>query len=86
MHGAPALELLEQEEFDLVLMDMRMPVMDGLDAMRRIRENEAHGERRIAIAALTANASEEDRQACSNAGMDAILVKAHFGCGIARDD
>jgi two-component system, sensor histidine kinase and response regulator len=75
MHWALALELLEREEFDLVLMDMRMPVMDGLEATRRIRASEAGGERRIPIVALTANAFEEDRAACLNAGMDAFLVK-----------
>jgi PAS domain S-box-containing protein len=75
MQGALALELLEREEFDLVLMDMRMPVMDGLEATRRIRQSEAGGERRMPIVALTANAFEDDRKACLNAGMDAFLVK-----------
>jgi PAS domain S-box-containing protein len=75
MHGALALEFLLRDEFDMVLMDMRMPVMDGLEATRRIRAGEMGGERRIPIVALTANAFEEDREACLRAGMDGFLVK-----------
>jgi PAS domain S-box-containing protein len=75
MHGALALEFLQRDEFDLVLMDMRMPVMDGLEATRRIRASEVGSERHIPIVALTANAFEEDREACLKAGMDGFLVK-----------
>jgi PAS domain S-box-containing protein len=75
MHGALALDFLQRDEFDLVLMDMRMPVMDGLEATRRIRAGEAGTERHIPIVALTANAFEEDREACLKAGMDGFLVK-----------
>jgi len=75
MHGGLALEFLQREEFDLVLMDMRMPVMDGLEATRRIRAGEVGSERHIPIVALTANAFEEDRDACLKAGMDGFLVK-----------
>ena len=62
--------------FDLVLMDMRMPGLDGLEVARRIRAAEAaSGEKRTPIVALTANAFPEDRAACLEAGMDDFLTK-----------
>ena len=62
--------------FDRILMDLHMPGMDGLEAARRIRANEAEiGVSRTPILALTANASAEDREACLAAGMDGFLVK-----------
>lgn len=62
--------------FDLILMDMHMPGVDGLEAARRIRAAEtADGVARTPIIALTANAFAEDREACLTAGMDGFLVK-----------
>jgi PAS domain S-box-containing protein len=62
--------------YDLILMDVQMPVMDGLQAARRIRAIEADaGDKATPILALTANAYAEDREACLAAGMDALLVK-----------
>ncbi len=62
--------------FDLVLMDVQMPGVDGLEATRRIRTAETeNNERRTPIIALTANAFAEDRNACLAAGMDGFLVK-----------
>jgi CheY-like chemotaxis protein/HPt (histidine-containing phosphotransfer) domain-containing protein len=72
-NGREALELLEHEVFDLVLMDLQMPEMDGLEATRRIRSNPAL--RAIPIVAMTANAGEEDRQSCLEAGMDDFVSK-----------
>jgi signal transduction histidine kinase/CheY-like chemotaxis protein len=72
--GAAALEKLRLDGFDCVLMDMRMPGVDGLEATRRWRV-EAGGAERIPIIALTANDSEEDRQRCVAAGMDDFLTK-----------
>ncbi len=64
--------------YDLVLMDVQMPGMDGLEATRRIRAAETEGEvgqRPTRILALTANAMAEDREAALTAGMDGLLVK-----------
>jgi CheY-like chemotaxis protein len=62
--------------YDLILMDVQMPVMDGLEAARRIRATEAEaGDKPTPMLALTANAYAEDREACLAAGMDALLVK-----------
>ena len=57
-------------------MDVQMPVMDGITATRLIREREAHlSQARLPIIALTADAFEEDRQRCADAGMDDFLTK-----------
>jgi PAS domain S-box-containing protein len=75
--GQAAASFWEDQEFDLVLMDCEMPVMDGFSATRRIRELEAgkSGRPRIPIIALTAHALAEVRERCFAAGMDDFLVK-----------
>jgi len=74
--GQQALSQIERQEFDLVLMDCQMPVMDGLEATRQIRANEqSAGGGHIPIAALTAHAMENERQICFEAGMDDYLSK-----------
>lgn len=71
--GQQALAMLAQEQFDLVLMDVQMPNIDGLDATRVIRARE-HGAR-IPIVAMTAGAMPEDRARCLSAGMDGYVTK-----------
>jgi PAS domain S-box-containing protein len=74
--GEAAVIAVAQGHFDLVLMDMQMPGMSGLEATRQIRADEATRQSpRIPIMALTANAYEEDRDACLAAGMDAFISK-----------
>ncbi len=63
------------QDFDLVLMDLHMPELDGLEAARRIRAQEAGAGPRTPIYALTVNAFDADRQAALDAGMDGLLVK-----------
>ena len=70
-HGGEAVAQVAQTPYDLILMDMQMPVMDGLEATRRIR---AMGHR-VPIVAMTANAFEEDRRLCTTAGMDDFVAK-----------
>jgi len=74
--GIEALEMLEQDHYNLVLMDMQMPRMDGLEATRHIRalERQRNG-LHIPVVALTANALDSDRQRCLEVGMDAFLAK-----------
>ncbi len=72
-NGQQALELLSERTFDLVLMDCRMPVLDGYQATRKIR-GRPDG-KKIPIIALTANATPQDRQRCLDAGMNEVLTK-----------
>ena len=77
-NGKLAVDMYAQSDvghFDLILMDMRMPVMDGLTATREIRKLDRPDAKRIPIIALTANAFEEDMKRCLAAGMDAHLAK-----------
>ena len=76
-NGAEAVEKWQQtpEEFDLILMDILMPELDGKQAARKIRELEKPGVARIPIIALTAQVLEGDRLACFDAGMDDYVGK-----------
>jgi two-component system, sensor histidine kinase and response regulator len=73
-NGAEAVAAAAEQEFHLVLMDCRMPVMNGYDAAAEIRRQEG-GSRHTPIVALTASALKEDRERCRNSGMDDFLTK-----------
>ncbi len=73
--GAEALRALRADRFDLVLMDVQMPVMDGLEAVRAIRAGEAGTGQHIPVIALTAHAMPSDRLRCLEAGFDSYLAK-----------
>lgn len=77
--GAAAVEAMAQGEFDVVLMDCRMPEVDGYEASRRIRAAEAATGAHVPIVALTAGALPVDRAACQAAGMDDFLAKPVTG-------
>ena len=72
-NGQEALDRLQQSTFDLVLMDMQMPVMDGVTATRAIRKNPLWAQ--LPVVAMTANAMEQDRQQCLAAGMNDFVSK-----------
>jgi PAS domain S-box-containing protein len=72
-NGKEAIDALQSSSYDLVLMDVQMPIMDGFEATRHIRKHELN--EHIPIIAMTANAMESDRQACLQAGMDDFLTK-----------
>ena len=74
-NGEEALAALETIPYDLVLMDVQMPVMDGIEATRRIRASSGTGTRQLPIIALTAGAMLEERENCLQAGMDDFLSK-----------
>ena len=70
-NGQEAVDMVEKGEYDLVLMDIKMPIMDGLEATKRIKETHPS----LPIIALTANAFDSDRQMAFDAGCDEFLSK-----------
>ena len=75
-NGRDAIDLLRTGDFDLVLMDLQMPEMDGLEATAAIRAQEREARApRVPIVALTAHAMQGDRQRCMDAGMDGYVAK-----------
>lgn len=70
-NGTEAIAIVKKEKIDLILMDMMMPVMDGLEATKIIKSMNAH----LPIIAITANTGEEDKQKCLDAGADEYLSK-----------
>ncbi|PIK91652.1 histidine kinase [Synechococcus sp. 65AY6Li] len=74
-NGQEVLDLLQRVQYDLILMDCQMPVMDGYEATRRLRQQERGSGHRTVVIAITANAMQEDRERCLQAGMDDYLSK-----------
>lgn len=76
-NGVEALEQFKTKKFDVILMDIMMPVMDGLEATVKIREmeNSLNTEKRTPIIALTANTMDNDREKCISYGMDEFMAK-----------
>jgi CheY-like chemotaxis protein len=74
-NGREALDLLEREPVDFVLMDVQMPVLDGLEATKIIRDREKGTESHLPIIAMTAHAMKGDRERCLEAGMDHYVAK-----------
>ena len=76
-NGVEAIEYFSQRKFDVILMDIMMPVMDGLEATIKIREleNKNKIEKRTPIIALTANTMDNDRDKCISYGMDEFMAK-----------
>jgi signal transduction histidine kinase/DNA-binding response OmpR family regulator len=74
-NGQKAVTLLEEQHFDLVLMDVQMPEMDGFEATAAIRENEKRTGKHMTIIAMTAHSMTGDRERCLNAGMDNYISK-----------
>ena len=74
-NGHEAVAAFARNRYDLILMDVQMPEMNGLEATRHIRAIEAERGGRVPIIALTAGALKQDREECFSAGMDAYLPK-----------
>lgn len=74
-NGQEALDALAKEPFDMVLMDMLMPVMDGIEATRRLRTLWEPPQRDVPVLALTANVNTADHQRCSDVGMNGLALK-----------
>ena len=74
-NGQEALDALTAEPFDMVLMDMLMPVMDGIEATRRLRTAWAWPQREVPVLALTANVNTADHQRCTDVGMNGLALK-----------
>lgn len=74
-NGKEALDKLQTKNYDIILMDLMMPVMDGLEATRNIRKREQDTDNRNIIIGLTANTYDADREKCLKEGMDEYMSK-----------
>jgi CheY-like chemotaxis protein len=74
-NGLEVLEAVERQPYDVILMDVQMPEMDGIEATRRLKQARPDASQRPWIIAVTANAMEGDREICIEAGMDDYISK-----------
>ena len=74
-NGRKVIDRIQSEAFDLILMDAQMPVLDGFEATKMIRDHEKGTGKHTPIIALTARAMQEDRKKCLDAGMDGYVSK-----------
>ena len=74
-NGAEAVDFAAREMFDVIFMDVQMPVMGGFEATQKLREREGYSELRTPIVAMTAHAMMGDREKCLAAGMDDYVSK-----------
>ncbi len=74
-NGKIALQKIDENSYDLVLMDLMMPIMDGLETSVKIRENEKSTNNHLKIIGLTANTMDADREKCLEHGMDEYMAK-----------
>jgi signal transduction histidine kinase/ActR/RegA family two-component response regulator len=74
-NGKAAMDKLAQKDFDLILLDLQMPVMDGYETIRSIREHVRSGVKEIPVIALTANATKTEKEKCLQAGMNGYISK-----------
>lgn len=74
-NGEIALEKYKNNEYDLILMDIQMPIMNGYETAKNIREYEKKNNKQVPIIALTAYAMQSDREKCIDAGMDDYMSK-----------
>lgn len=84
-NGREALSALERQSFDLILMDVQMPEMDGFEATRAIRRNERGTGKHTPVIAMTAHAMSGDRELCLSAGMDGYAPKPIRQADLAKE-
>jgi hypothetical protein len=77
INGEKAVDLYKKKEYDIILMDIQMPILDGIETARIIRSIEIKLKKHTPIIALTGHANETDKENCLNAGMDDFVIKPY---------